>query len=302
MGIADRLSRAAQVRWTVAKKNAALWVDDKRMPHVREALLVTGFWRSGTTWIQQAVARSWHAKTVFEPFSPENTRQHREASGQLRMPLHLDPTSRDLYENSMRGFGRGRFTLYARDRTRDAFRTRVVTKYVRLGFALDDLLAERPLPAIHLRRHPAAVVNSFRNASWHWGPADARLTDAYPEDLPVAQFLREHDTNDLTRIGALWAASEAAVQRAVDAGRTTLLSYEHATRDGHQVDAALAAVGIRCAPVDLAFDSRTTSAATRGQSSAVRADAWRTSLPADDLERLERITVAGFPAAAELWR
>ncbi len=32
-----------------------------------EAVVVTGFWRSGTTWLQQTLARLHNAKTVFEP-------------------------------------------------------------------------------------------------------------------------------------------------------------------------------------------------------------------------------------------
>src|ERR1700744_1192686 len=36
----------------------------------KPVLFVSGFWRSGTTWLQEYLASGFHAKTIFEPLSP----------------------------------------------------------------------------------------------------------------------------------------------------------------------------------------------------------------------------------------
>ncbi len=38
-------------------------------------VLVSGFWRSGTTWVQECLAESLGAKTIFEPLSPQEPRR-----------------------------------------------------------------------------------------------------------------------------------------------------------------------------------------------------------------------------------
>jgi hypothetical protein len=62
---AFRVSRVASMR-------AARAVDliTGRLGAARPVVFVSGFWRSGTTWMQELLAKSLHAKTVFEPLLP----------------------------------------------------------------------------------------------------------------------------------------------------------------------------------------------------------------------------------------
>ena len=38
--------------------------------NLSDTLLINGFWRSGTTWLQQTFVDAMDAKSLFEPFSP----------------------------------------------------------------------------------------------------------------------------------------------------------------------------------------------------------------------------------------
>src|SRR5262245_54727605 len=41
-----------------------------------ETLLLSGFWRSGTTWLQEALRDVLYAKTLFEPLCPLTREMH----------------------------------------------------------------------------------------------------------------------------------------------------------------------------------------------------------------------------------
>ena len=64
LGVRLAVDGARVVDWTLARLNVA-----------RPVVLVSGFWRSGTTWMQECLAEALAAKTVFEPLSPLDPRR-----------------------------------------------------------------------------------------------------------------------------------------------------------------------------------------------------------------------------------
>jgi hypothetical protein len=44
---------------------------------LKNTLLINGFWRSGTTWLQQTLVQALNAKSLFEPFSPAAAARYR---------------------------------------------------------------------------------------------------------------------------------------------------------------------------------------------------------------------------------
>ena len=52
------------------KLTSVALVDYIAAQRLKNTLLINGFWRSGTTWLQQTLVEALHAKSLFEPFSP----------------------------------------------------------------------------------------------------------------------------------------------------------------------------------------------------------------------------------------
>jgi len=169
-----------------------------------DAVVITGFWRSGTTWLLQSLSRALDAKGVFEPF-------HYDLPGYADV-VRQDGSSysfQDEYLSAFMPFVRSHFSgspgfeAYVRSaltggitepwvlgpriemrrhsgnaakwelfdllyKLKTALRTQIVTKFVR-GHLLIPVLHQTFDPAlIHIRRDPRSVVASFHRRSWSW--------------------------------------------------------------------------------------------------------------------------------------
>lgn len=168
-------------------------------------VVVTGFWRSGTTWLLQSMAESLNAKSVFEPFHP-SIKLYRDATGRNfdDIPLtsdflHLYMPYVSLYdrgENSqLRNYVRQSFlscvpgNWIRRSRANEysgggvlrdnkisrvlhrlshAFRTKVVVKFVRGHLMVPALLDWFDPLIIHVWRDPRAILPSFERSFSDW--------------------------------------------------------------------------------------------------------------------------------------
>lgn len=226
-----------------------------RLGLARPVVLVSGFWRSGTTWLQECLADSLGAKTVFEPLSPMEPR--RRAATEVLFPGDEDalqafippscPTDRAFWaylDAACTGAHGSRFLLSCRRAVRESFHAAIVVKDVRLQFNLDAFHRRFGVPVVHLRRHPCAVVASLREADWHWsfdrvrlaGPADGSRPDPARRSPPEQAF----DTDALSRIAATWARSERHVALTLrDRPWGRLLTYEHLVAEPAGMLAAL---------------------------------------------------------------
>jgi len=161
--------------------------------------VLTGFWRSGTTWLLEALSKGLGAKPVFEPLVPEVTgyRAYVEKNylgeDETRkgfMPfcagsLAMEPVLRAHLVRSLTGAVPGVFVRAARfsvrrseerrsmgpfgsvvARLRDSGRLRVVTKFTRAHLLLPLLQSEFSPTLIHIRRDPRAVVGSLSRQAW----------------------------------------------------------------------------------------------------------------------------------------
>jgi hypothetical protein len=93
-----------------------------------EAVVITGFWRSGKTWLLEALSRSLDAKAVFEPLHPDTTGYSRIPSKHYHgseeaisgfmpfAPCHLagEPGLKRHLIRSLTGVARGVFVRRAR--------------------------------------------------------------------------------------------------------------------------------------------------------------------------------------------
>jgi hypothetical protein len=284
----------------------------------RPLLLVTGFWRSGTTTLQQALARSLRAKPVFEPLSariPEYLAQVPSAGlthddREAYMPdLDAGGASAALWrylDDAYAGYCPGHFALLTRERVVHSLRTDVIVKCVRAAFGQRALHARYGMPVVHIRRHPCAVVASLlQTDTWTWDFANvtlpvvlAHIARSPAETAELQEIAGRHDGDALSRIAAYWALTERYAQRAL-AGQdwAWLVDYEAAVNDPQATIGAIATALGRAVPRVPATsdDSPVTEPSRRGAPRAARTDGWRATLPAAEIERVLEIVAAILP-------
>lgn len=294
-------------------------LDAATAPLVRDVVVVSGFWRSGSTWLQQQVGQALHAKTVFEPWSPsagnlweDVLRDEDIAYRQAYLPLSASGIGRSAQRRAaaaLRGRASNEFMRLVRAGVRESLRPRVVVKFVRLGFVMDVFLADHPGPCLHLRRHPAATYASFRRLAWGWSFREVELRRLYgssdlsaePEAEELRRVLLAHDGGELDRIAALWALSESVAQRSIDSGATVGLVYEDLLGNGELLDAALRRIGREPSPRRIDRDSPVTSPGRRGATAEQRRASYLEELSAEEIARLRAITTELFPGSRELY-
>ena len=270
-------------------------------------VVVSGFWRSGTTWLQEGLAEALGAKTIFEPLSPQEPR--RRAALAARFPGDEDALQAFIpgpwppgaaewrgFAAAARGLRGGAFLLSCRSGVAESARTAIVIKDVRLHRNLAPLHRSLGVPVIHLRRHPCAVVASLVAADWHWSFARVSLARLVPE----APELAPYDGDAVSRIAAYWAYVERlAASDLAGASWGRRVAYEALARDPGAVVAGLCAwLGRRQRG---APDFSRPAASIHPAAFAARGAApepWRGTLSGAEAARVEAIADAVYPG----WR
>lgn len=285
----------------------------------RPVALVTGFWRSGTTWAQECMARTVAAKTIFEPLSPmipayerliDPLPLHSYAARHAFLP-HLRPGHDAEFwrylDDAFRGYNEGDAALLCRKKVAESLSRRTVVKCVRMQLSLGAIADRYDVPVIHVRRHPGAVVASMLAARWDWNFEELRLSEILRgfgdgrEDAlgPLDETLVRYDTDALSRVAAYWALTERAVdEQLAGRPRARVIAYEEAVAtpdDTFRDLAAFAGQPMRAAP-DPNRDSPVTTAQSRKLTSSDRAEAWQSRLTPDQIRRIYQIVEAVFPA------
>lgn len=290
-------------------------------PHVdlNRTIVVSGFWRSGTTWLQELLAAMIDAKTVFEPFHPLASKPLFEElmpdKSDLFVELFMPYCAAEKFGEHALGefFGKalradlpGKAIRVLRTSLRQAARRRVVVKVVRAHLCLRGIHDTFSVPIIHVVRDPRAVLASIKMTNWRWLFDHLSLQEQLLEPLDgrAAYFghwrddLLEYDRRDLaTKITAYWALTESFVRDEFarrHGGRVCFVSYEDLCLGGTaRVQAALADLGLGSISAvrrdALARDSFSTSAKRRGLTAEERVYGWRTKLTPVEVSTVEEI-------------
>ncbi len=297
---------------------AARWLDAGlgRLRAARPVALVSGFWRSGTTWVQECLAESLDAKTVFEPLSPNDARRRAmlrgrfpgEDAAQAHIPgPGLEGQTWAFLDDAVSGRYGSAFLLSCRSRVADSLRRAVVVKDVRLQFNLGAAHRRWRVPVIHVRRHPHAAVASLWSADWHWSFERVRLADvlqglgaALPPGYPAGDaLLAEFDTDGLSRIAAAWAVTERFVDLSLSGEPwARIVAYEDLLAAPEDSFAELCGwLGRRRARVP-SHARRSASSAAPAPAGRVRQDRWREILSAREVARVGEIVGRLYPEYA----
>ncbi|HUF37999.1 MAG TPA: sulfotransferase [Anaerolineales bacterium] len=317
-----------QAKWLTrfVRLKLAYLLDLAAAPFVRpdETVIVSGFWRSGTTWLQALIAGRTGAKTVFEPFrfraDGMQAHYHRvglpggESLQRAFMPWGQGDPGRRLV---LRVISRGlRATLHSnqvrmyRDRQplRHSMRRRVVLKTVRAHLALDLIREAFPNPIVHISRDPRAVIASaVHKTDRMWGvfePFDLAgqllgVDDGRAETFAKweSEIRRLNEAPFAIQLAAYWALTERyLLDSLAGAGRVIVFArYEELAKDpASRIPALVERLGV---PPETAGDAgsfRTDSPSTTrtGQTIEDRLFGWRELLAGEEAEKIAAIAHA----------
>jgi hypothetical protein len=295
------------------------------------AVLVTGFWRSGTSVLLEMLCRALGAKSVFEPFRAGNV-THDEILLQRGidesyitepfMPFWKGgwPAYHHHVQQALTGATPGVFVRASRrsirrkegyrspiravlGRIRDSFRRRVVIKSVRAHLILAHLAkAFSSRGVVHIRRDPRAVVASLKRKGWNWF-REVSLADLllHPQDgrqkafiADIDEIKRADEGDGVARCAAYWAITERYLRESNVPGLATL-RYEIMCRKGvSYVQNRLGHLeGLDLEADYLRGGSASTEAERENVSAEERINGWKNVLEVDEARRVER-TVARF--------
>jgi Sulfotransferase family len=278
---------------------------------VTNSILVHGFWRSGTTWLQQTLVNATGSKSLFEPYSPASghkwsklDRNESEASRSVYLPLsaaHLSSWERFKLDLSLRGVGMHGYTHFLRQSPAEAWSEYLVVKFTRLGFLLDFVADRSDAQLIHLRRNLAAVYASFKETDWSWRFEDVRFSEIYKledydagsDEHEIVSILRQHDDTPEQRLAALWSLSEQFAQRAISAGKAHLVLYEDMLDQGAEILNSLNIGTFNIASNDAA--SPVSNAGRERLSSFARKHDWKTRLTASEIDTIISVCRELYP-------
>lgn len=293
-------------------------------PH--ETLVVSGFWRSGTTWLEEALREILQAKTLFEPCDPlteemQAIHAHDQVAHKtfeflrLYMPycsadtLHGHPLH-ELFRRAVVAESRGSWIRRFRKNLAESRQTRVVVKFVRAQLCLRAAQNTFNMPALHVYRDPRAVIASIKKTRWHWlfEHLELRKQLLRQRDGRADFFnqwtdeILEYDRDDaVARVAAYWALTERFVQQSYTGyqGRFALVSYEQLAQEREKVFAEiLQRLNLRPATENFEVsraDSTTTSQLQRGASVRERVAGWKKYLSAAEIAVIENVvTRLGF--------
>ncbi len=285
-----------------------------------DTLVVAGFWRSGTTWLQESLAKLIKGKTVFEPLlcaihkaeilSFANISTKSLGYKQLYMPYSAGDTLSDrslhmFFEQALRSDIRGSVPRLLRSNLAESFRFQIVAKFVRVQLCLRAVQNTFSTPVVYIYRDPRAIISSIKMTEWNFLYDDLSLREQLlePDDGRASYFSNWHDEilnydkqHRFVRIAAYWALIEKFVKHSYEnhQARIAFVCYEELCRKGEMMlleildDLGLSHFSHGNVNA-LEKDSFSTSEKRRGVSVDQRITGWQKNLSSTEIRMVESV-------------
>ena len=167
---------------------------------ISEAIIVSGHFRSGTTWLAELIAKSINAGIIFEPFHIDHVSAAKLAGftyHNFRQPADHWPDGRNFVESVLRGKHLNRWSV-AHIPLNQTWRVkRLLIKLVAANQMLVWLIRNFDVPTpVLLIRHPCAVLASWLSRGWRlndWIVRDPALLESFPELDEILNGLRHKE-------------------------------------------------------------------------------------------------------------
>jgi hypothetical protein len=200
---------------------------------IENSILLAGSARSGTTWLAELLAKSLHARIMFEPFHNGNV------SAWQKYPYMLYKNNMEP-DNGLYADVNALLTGCVRnawiDRDLNVFRSRYrVVKEVRANLFLHWIKHWFPyLPVLFIVRHPCAVVASRLSAGWS-AEHDLRAfkeQDDLIMDLPGGdRGLLSKPGSEIRKHALIWAITNFIPLQRCDEHQLKIVFYENLVRN-----------------------------------------------------------------------
>lgn len=237
-----------------------LLLDEKFAKSVKKTIIINGFWRSGTTMLQNKVSKSVKGKSIFEPFGPDVSNESIYRNSNIIkadfsrnfhnafMPFSKMDNHSDEFQEFILSCSNGQIKSNVVRRLRETFLTSfnqtVVCKVVRGHLLLPYLLQNyKRQPIIHIKRNPKAVIASITRKGWGYWFNDFYLVNHLIniDDGRAHYFKRyrslidKYDKRDsISRICALWWLSEKFIEdNCRDKSNFISVKYEDLINEGY---------------------------------------------------------------------
>lgn len=275
-----------------------------------QSLVINGFWRSGTTWVQEIAAEMMNAKMVFEPFQARAkaifgcldelrpARRDYPFVNALMPYLESCPQDgklRELIEGSLRGQLRSHHVRRGRPQLRDSLRDRVAVKFTRGSLCLTAISQCFQTPVLHVQRDPRAVIASIKKgyrsgwgegafddfdlATHLLGVDDGRRRYFVRWEREIVELQRQ---DDIARLAGYYCLTEQCLDDQLaqaNPSRFIRLQYEDLLSAGpEKLRSSLESIGVRTVPVSLErFSRKSSTAYPAGKSRSEPADPGKTA-------------------------
>jgi hypothetical protein len=185
-------------------------------PNSKDAIILVGSGRSGTTWIQNSLAKNTKHQPIFEPLNPNFIEPARKllATTPMNEPLVYSPYLRadddyPYWYEFLNNFLSGNIRNYWTDKQNfSLFPRGYIIKLIRANLMLGYLIKNFKPRLIYIMRHPCAVVSSRLKLKWQVSLSGLYTQPKLLEDY-LTPFLSdiEKETNPIG-IHAIWWAIE----------------------------------------------------------------------------------------------
>lgn len=203
---------------------------------VRRSLVISGFPRSGTTWLAELLATVPGTGILFEPLNPVRVPAARRAGcdwQNFRTSDEAWPKGERFMQQVLVGRILNAWTTVSLPVSRAWRVSRWIVKLVNSNAMLPWLVSRFDiLPPVMLVRHPCAVYSSWTRRGWpallHPPFEESRFYERYPRFLPVVRRLKHPEEY----FAALWCVDHYAAFHEPVASRYELCIYERLITDG----------------------------------------------------------------------